>query len=430
MELAPNTPASKTSLLKRAMEKQAASTNAPVVGLQGSQMLYNTYRPTTLDQMVGQTAIRADVAEWFSTGNVPRFTIFYSDGVPGVGKDVLADIIARYILEIPSTTDPRKDVAKRYLVLNCKADGGIDAVRKALDIVNTPPLEMPGYVPRYVLNLTELQGLSEAALEAILLATENPPPWVWFVATTTNLDKVRKSSTSKNSKGGSSPLVSRAVVKRLLPISADDIMQRLLLVAQKEGVYSSVIDEDVLSSAALQAGGSMRTALSLLESIRYGTNKETLLGQLDAFVNEDNLSLKQIATALVYDFYSTVDGDKISCSTYMQKYALILYYCNSVESGEAGRANLISAIGKWLGLSEEGAPSPGICTALGTTPAKWPKGDRPLVTTAVKAGPNFIRAITVLECLLSEGILGGALHESRAQLLVALSNVVRKTSTV
>ncbi len=420
---------STTSLLENTLRLQEAHAAKVAAGLDGNQMLYNTYRPTTLDQMVGQAAIIADVNEWFTLGIVPRFTIFYSEGIPGVGKDVLADIVARYILDIPSHLDPRKDVCNRYMVLNCKADGGIDAVRKALDTVRVPPTAMPGYTPRYVLNLTELQGVSEAAMDSLLSMVENPPQWLWVVATTTDLAKVLRTGTSKNAKGkGSSALRSRAVLKQLQPISPEDILQRLQLVATKEGILSSTIDVEVLSGIAMASAGSMRTALSILEEHRYQKSKDVIMKQLSVQLDEATFPVRQIAMALVYEHYTTQSGVDVNCKTYPSKYPIILHYVNACDSGEAGRAALISVIGSWLGISDTREPSPGMCKALGCTPGNWSKGDNPVGAT-LKASENFIRAIRLLELLTSAGIVEGALHEARARLLVILSNAAKQLSS-
>lgn len=71
--------------------------------------------------------------------------------------------------------------------------GRIEQIKELVDIARTPPM----YGKKRVINIDEAQGVSRQGFDALLKLIEEPPPYLVFIFTTTELNKIREAIRSR-----------------------------------------------------------------------------------------------------------------------------------------------------------------------------------------------------------------------------------------
>jgi DNA polymerase III subunit gamma/tau len=140
--------------------------------------LYTRYRPSTLDEVVGQEEAVRQLTEHAAQGTTPHALMF--TGPPGTGKTTMARIVARRTLGCART---------EFVQVNCGGlDKPLETIRGILRTVRQRPLAGPARVWL----LDEVQSLSRArfAQEGLLGVLEEQPEWVYFMLATTDPKKV------------------------------------------------------------------------------------------------------------------------------------------------------------------------------------------------------------------------------------------------
>lgn len=198
-----------------------------------SQALALKYRPQTFEDMVGQRLNAVVLAQMVATGTLP-FAVVLS-GPSGVGKTTAARILAHSL----EATD--------IIEIDGAATGGVDAMRKLLDVVKYAAAGLR------VIILDEAQSITRQGFETFLKTLEEPPANNIFILTTTDPNKIPKM------------IRSRLVEFQFKPISAGDIFERLRYVVEKESIAA---DDDLLVYIAQRAEGNARTALQSLDMAR------------------------------------------------------------------------------------------------------------------------------------------------------------------
>jgi DNA polymerase-3 subunit gamma/tau len=228
---------------------------------QGYRVLARKYRPSTFDDLIGQSAMVRTISNAFETGRIPQAWIL--TGVRGVGKTTTARILARALnYDLPDGSVKGPTVTMPVLGLNCQAimdsrhvdvlemdaasHNSVDDVRQINDAVRYAPVSA-----RYkVYILDEVHMLSGAAFNALLKTLEEPPPHAKFIFATTEIRKVPVT------------ILSRCQRFDLRRIEADVLVTHLEGICAKENV---AIDPEALALIARAAEGSVRDALSLLD---------------------------------------------------------------------------------------------------------------------------------------------------------------------
>lgn len=221
------------------------------------QVVARRFRPKAFAEVVGQEAIQASLKSAIDEGRIPHAFLFA--GSRGVGKTTTARILARCLnCEKGPTASPcgvcsacrsaldgsNPDV----LEIDAASNRRIDDMRPLIERVATASMRS-----RYkVYILDEVHMLTKEAFNALLKTLEEPPARVVFVLATTELHKVPET------------IRSRCQVLHFRRIGEDDIVRRLRMIAESDGVQ---LAEDVLAEIALTSRGGMRDAETALERV-------------------------------------------------------------------------------------------------------------------------------------------------------------------
>lgn len=205
------------------------------------KVLSRKWRPKKFDQVLGQDHITKVLQNAIKINRVSHSYLF--SGPRGVGKTTIARILAS---ELNSTKDIKSSLD--ILELDGASNRGIDEIRDLKDSVQ--------YVPtseKYkIFIIDEAHMLTKEAFNALLKTLEEPPSHVIFILATTEYQKIPSTISSRCQKYD---------FKRLSQL---DILSHLNFIANQE---QAKFDNNALDTIAIQADGSLRDALSLLDKI-------------------------------------------------------------------------------------------------------------------------------------------------------------------
>lgn len=219
------------------------------------EALYRKWRPRTFDDVVGQELITTTLKNQVSaqkTGHAYLFT-----GSRGTGKTTCARILAKAVncehtdggnpcLECDICNDAENFALSDIIEIDAASNTSVNDMRDLRDgAVYTPErCKFKVYI------IDEVHMLSASAFNALLKIMEEPPDYVKFILATTEIHKVPETIVSR---------CQRYDFKRIL---AEKISERLLMIAQSEGIK---IDRDATELIAHISEGGMRDAISLLD---------------------------------------------------------------------------------------------------------------------------------------------------------------------
>ena len=219
------------------------------------QALYRKWRPMSFDDVISQPAVTATLKNQIREQRTAHAYLF--TGSRGTGKTTCARIFAKAVncehsnngnpcLECDVCKDADNFALSDIIEIDAASNNGVDDIRDLREgAVYTP--ERCRYK---VYIIDEVHMLSPSAFNALLKIMEEPPQYVKFILATTEVHKVPATITSR---------CQRFDFRRIL---TDDIKERLLYIAGKEGLELS--ENAALLIGRLSDGG-MRDALSLLD---------------------------------------------------------------------------------------------------------------------------------------------------------------------
>ncbi|MEA1886892.1 MAG: DNA polymerase III subunit gamma/tau [Bacteroidota bacterium] len=223
------------------------------------------YRPVKFDTVVGQESITSTLKNAIKTNHLAQAYLFC--GPRGVGKTTCARILAKTIncqnltdnIEACGECESCKafESSRSYNIheLDAASNNKVDDIRTLTDQVRIPP--QVGKYSVYIID--EVHMLSTSAFNAFLKTLEEPPPHAVFILATTEKQKVIPT------------VLSRCQIFDFHRITIDDIVKRLMYVAERENIEA---EQEALQIIAQKSDGSMRDALSILDQIVSYTGKK------------------------------------------------------------------------------------------------------------------------------------------------------------
>ena len=234
------------------------------------EALYRKYRPSSLEELVGQPDAVQLISEQIKNSNLSHAYLF--SGPRGVGKTSLARIIATTI-----GCDPVFDITE----IDAASHNKVDDVRELNDSVNFIA-SSPG--KKRVFILDEVHMLSNAASNAFLKTLEEPPEHVIFILATTEPERVIETIRSRTT---------QIAFKR---IKNADIITSLEKISKAEKIKLS---KDVLEYIANQSDGSLRDAINLFEQTFSTFGNKATMEQLYSILGKVTITdLLQILEAM------------------------------------------------------------------------------------------------------------------------------------
>lgn len=237
---------------------------------------YRKYRPQTLDELMGQEAVKKTLFSSFQNNKLSHAYLFV--GPRGTGKTSLARILAKMVncsakQDIPcnkcdiclSITDGSN---LDLIEIDAASNRGIEDIRSLRDKIKLVPTALKKKV--YIID--EVHMLTAEAFNALLKTLEEPPSHALFILATTEGSKVPQTILSR---------VQRLDFKLA---KHNEILEALQKIIKTEKID---IDEQALKFLVKKADGSFRDGVKLLDQI------SSLSGKITVKLLEENLKLGQ-----------------------------------------------------------------------------------------------------------------------------------------
>lgn len=201
-----------------------------------SESLAVKYRPTTLDEMIGQSSVVKIIERQLSLKQYKNAYLFC--GPSGVGKTTICRCIANQINGNLSGLEE----------LDAASNNGVENIRNIVKFAQERSVSSE----YKIILLDEVHALTSQAWQALLKCLEEPPQYTIFMLCTTESQKVPQT------------IINRCQRYNLSKISTEKIEERLFYICEKEGFTN--YEESIKFIAKLSEGG-MRDAISTLEKV-------------------------------------------------------------------------------------------------------------------------------------------------------------------
>ena len=248
--------------------------------------LYRKYRPTTLDQVVGQPQVTDILAASAAANSFAHAYLF--TGQRGTGKTTVARILAHLINGLNYDDNINSDNVD-IIEIDAASNNGVDDVREIRDSVQLAPMSCSHKV--YIID--EFHMLSKPAFNALLKTIEEPPEYVVFILATTELQKVPAT------------ILSRVQRFHFKPLPAELLTSHLRSIADQEKIK---VDDDALLLIAKSGGGSVRDSITLLDQLSGGDKiTVAMVNSVLGLVSSDQVD--QLIDAAITGDYAGVIND-------------------------------------------------------------------------------------------------------------------------
>jgi DNA polymerase III subunit gamma/tau len=216
------------------------------------------YRPASFDMVIGQDSITNTLKSAIKSNHLAQAYLFC--GPRGVGKTTCARIFAKTINcsnlgenleacdECESCLSFNSSRSFNIHELDAASNNKVEDIRSLNDQVRIPP--QIGKYSIYIID--EVHMLSSSAFNAFLKTLEEPPSHAIFILATTEKHKIIPT------------ILSRCQIFDFNRISIEDIVGRLMYVANNEGITAG---EEALHIIGQKADGALRDALSIFDQI-------------------------------------------------------------------------------------------------------------------------------------------------------------------
>lgn len=220
------------------------------------QAIYRKWRPTTFEDVVGQSHITDTLKTEIKTNRLAHAYLFC--GTRGTGKTTTAKILSRAVNcesplpngnpcnECSSCKGILSNTIMDIVEIDAASNNGVENIRELRDEISYTPANVKYKI--YIID--EVHMLSTSAFNALLKTLEEPPAHAIFILATTEPQKIPATIQSR---------CQRFDFRR---ISAKNIAGRIGEITRKDGIN---ITPDAIQLVAQLGDGSMRDALSILD---------------------------------------------------------------------------------------------------------------------------------------------------------------------
>ncbi len=206
-------------------------------------VLYRKYRPTKLEDVVGQEQITHTLAQSLKQQKLAHAYLFI--GPRGTGKTSVARIFAHAVNGFDYQVE---DNYLDIIEIDAASNTGVDNIRELREKAVIAPTK--GRYKVYIID--EVHMLTKSASNALLKTLEEPPEHVIFIMATTDAHKVPIT------------ISSRTQVHTFKLADPETMQKHLRKIADAEQIK---ITDDALTIIVRRGGGSFRDSLSLLDQI-------------------------------------------------------------------------------------------------------------------------------------------------------------------
>lgn len=274
--------------------------------------LQTRYRPTQLEELVGNRSIKAVLTTMFNRKEENKSHAYLLTGESGCGKTTISRIISSHFGAFDSRADSNPD----YQEINIADFSGIDTARAIRRTLSYAPIK-----GKYrVFMMDECHRLTGDAQDALLKNIEEPKSHVIFIFATTNPEKLK--TTFKR----------RCTILKVEPLSDLEVFRELSRIVKKE---RKRIKEEVLDSIVKNSKGSLGIALSMLDKVIDLKSSKLQLKEIQSI---DNLETQVIdlCRCLINDRCKWRDASSILTQLKEQNAdpenirRVVLGYCSSI----------------------------------------------------------------------------------------------------
>ena len=235
------------------------------------QALYRKYRPSTLNDVIGQDVVIQILKNALLNNKVCHAYMF--SGPRGIGKTSIAKLLAKAVnctnLEdgdacgkCENCVSINEGSCPDIIEIDAASNNGVDEIREIKNKVNLVPNQLKYKV--YIID--EVHMLSIGAFNALLKTLEEPPEHVIFILATTDLHKVPTT------------IISRCQCFEFHRISNTNIVSRLKYICETENIR---IEDNVLEMIANLSDGGLRDAVGMLDKLNAYSNSSITIDDFE-----------------------------------------------------------------------------------------------------------------------------------------------------
>jgi len=265
-------------------------------------VLYRKYRPQTFAEVIGQEHVVKTLSNAISLGMISHAYLF--SGPRGSGKTTIARLLAKSLncqnrkngeFEPCNKCNSCLEIAGGRAIdlieIDAASHRGIDEMRELRDGIQITPTKS-----KYkVFIIDESHQLTKEASNALLKTLEEPPSHAIFVLATTEIHKMIPT------------IISRCQRFDFRRLTLAEVIKRLEIIIEKEKVK---VEKAALELIALNSGGSMRDAESLLDQVL--TFSGTIENRQEIKAQDIKNLLGLVETELVIKFTGLLSQKKAS----------------------------------------------------------------------------------------------------------------------